>query len=84
MSSVYRITPRKLFLEDIQVTTDHTPTPSTQYVLGAGNVPLTPVALVLYSAFGSYANDAAAAAGGVAIGSIYYSTTYNSLHTRMS
>lgn len=84
MSSVYRITPRKLFLEDLQVTTDHTPTTSTQYVLGAGNVPLTPIAAVLYSAFGSYANDSVAAAGGVPIGGIYFSTTYNTLHTRMS
>lgn len=78
------VTPRKIFLEDLEVTTAQAPTPSTQYVGGVGNTNLTPIAVVLYSAFSSYANDAAAAAGGVPVGGLYFSSTYTTLHTRMA
>ena len=84
MPSSVNVTPRKICLEDIQVSASPSPGTVSMYVMGAGTVPLTPVSMVLYSAFSSYANDAAAAVGGVAVGGLYYSTTYSALHTRMS
>jgi hypothetical protein len=84
MPSIVTITPRKTFLEDLNVTTSPNPTPTATTVMGVGAVSLTPISAVLYSAFGQYANDAAAAAGGVAVGYLYYNTSTNLIKTRMS
>ena len=84
MPSIVTISPRKIFLEDLNVTTSNSPTPSSQTVMGVGTVSLTPISAVLYSAFGSYANDAAAGAGGVNVGFLYYHSGSNQLKTRMS
>jgi hypothetical protein len=82
MPSSVTITPRKLFQEDLNLTTDYTPTPSSQYVGGIGTLPLTPINAVLYSSFGAYTNDTTAAAGGIALGQIYYNTTSHALFAR--
>jgi len=84
MSAIYKITPRKIFLEDLSVSTHHDPGTSDQYVKGVGTVPLTPISMVLYSAFGSYANDAAAAADGLGLGALYYNSTDSKLHARIT
>ena len=84
MSSIYRIIPRKIFLEDLEVSTHQNPGTSNQYVKGVGTVPLTPISVVLYSAFSPYANDAAAAADGIGLGALYYNTTDSQLHARLS
>lgn len=84
MPSIVTITPRKTFLEDLNVTTSPNPTPTATTVMGVGAVSLTPISAVLYSAFGQYANDAAAALGGVGVGFLYYHTGSNALKARMS
>ena len=78
MPSSVTITPRKIFLEDLQVVTDHAPTPSAQVVAGVGTVSLTPISAVLYSAFPAYAN-LAAANGALPAGRIYYDTSLGTL-----
>jgi hypothetical protein len=84
MPSSVTITPRKIFLEDLELSTSTAPSTSNQYVGGLGTVPLTPISAVLYSAFGAYSNDTTAAAGGIALGQIYYNTTSNALFARRS
>lgn len=78
------ITPRPIYKEDIQFTTDPNAPQVTEQVLGVGSVPLSPVDAVLFSWFGQYASDAAAASGGVGIGTVYYNTAIHSLKARMS
>ncbi len=86
MADVLTGTPRALYLEDLAVTTDPNGETAAENVYGAPANPVTlnKIAAVLYTAFGQYANDVAAAAGGVAVGQIYYSTTLSALKTRMT
>lgn len=84
MPASLTLTPRKIFLEDLNVTTSQAPTPSNQYVAGVGTVPLTPIAAVLYSAFGAYTNDSTASSGGIALGQVYYNTTISALKARLT
>ena len=84
MPASVTITPRKIFLEDLQLTTSQAPATSNQTVGGVGTVPLTPISAVLYSSFGAYSNDTTAAAGGIQLGQIYYNTTYSALFARRS
>jgi len=78
MPSSVTITPRKIFLEDLQVSTAYSPTLSAQTVGGVGTVSLTPINAVLFSSFPSYASRAAATAalGG---GRIYFDSTLGTL-----
>lgn len=78
MPASVTITPRKMFKEDLNLTTDYTPTTSDQTVGGVGIVPLTPINAVLYSAFPSYANLTAANAA-LAAGRIYYDVSLGTL-----
>lgn len=80
------LTPRLIYLEDVATTTNPSGETASVTVLGAAVNPVTlnKLALVLLTQFGQYVNDAAAAAGGVPVGGLYYSTTYSKLHTRMS
>lgn len=78
MPASVTITPRKTFLEDLEVTTDYAPTTQDVEVGGLGVVPLTPVSVVLYSAFPSYANQAAANTA-LAAGRIYYDVSLGTL-----
>lgn len=78
MPASVTITPRKIFKEDLNLTTDYTPTTSDQTVGGVGTVPLTPINAVLYSAFPSYANITAANAA-LAAGRIYYDVSLGTL-----
>ena len=84
MPSIVTISPRPIYLEDLAVSTSNAPATVSEEVMGVGTVPLTPISAVLYSAFTSYANDAAAAAGGVLVGQLYYNSTHSALHVRMS
>lgn len=84
MPSSVTITPRKLFKEDLQLTTSPSAAASNQTVLGLGTVALSPIDAVLYSAFSQALNDSAAASQGVAVGEIYYNTTTSKLKARMS
>ena len=63
-----------------------TPNPATVnvVVLGAGSVPVTPLDIVLLGSFQQAVDDAAAAAIGVALGSVYYNLTNNSLSARLT
>lgn len=83
MPSSVTITPRKLFKEDLQLTTSPTAATSNQTVLGLGTVALNPIDAVLYSAFTRAADDQAAHAAGVTKGQIYYNTTTSKLQTQM-
>lgn len=78
MPASVTITPRKTFLEDLNLTTDYAPTQSDQFVGGLGVVPLTPISLVLYSAFPSYADLSTANAALVA-GRIYFDVSLGTL-----
>ncbi len=78
MPASVTITPRKAFLEDLELTTDYTPTESDQFVGGVGTVPLTPINAVLYSAFPSYANQTAANTA-LAAGRIYFDQSLGTL-----
>ena len=82
MPSSVTLTPRKIFKEDLNLSTDHSPATVDQTVGGVGVVPLTPINAAMYSDFGAYANDALAAAGGIALGQIYYNTTSSALFAR--
>ncbi len=79
-----KLKPRTIVKEDLHLATVPNPTQVTKTIMGAGDLLVTPIDAVLYSAFGSYANDGAAAAGGVLVGQLYWNTTNNKLHTRMS
>lgn len=83
MPSSVTITPRKLFKEDIQLTTNPNAATSSQTVLGLGTVALNPVDAVLYSAFVQASNDSSAGTAGVAVGEIYYNTVSSKLKARM-
>lgn len=84
MPASVTITPRKLFKEDLHLTTSPSAATSNQVVLGLGTVALNPIDAVLYSAFTQAASDAAAGIAGVGIGEIYYSTATNKLKARMT
>lgn len=84
MAATATVKSRKIYKEDVAFTATPTPATENAHVLGAGTVALTKLDAVLYSAFGQYANDGAAAAGGVLVGQIYFNTTNNKLHVRMS
>jgi hypothetical protein len=78
MPASLTITPRKIFLEDLEVSTSPSPSTSDQEVGGVGTVPLTPISAVLYSAFPSYSNQTAANAA-LAAGRIYYDESLGTL-----
>lgn len=84
MPSSVTLTPRLIFKEDLSLTTSASQPTSSQYVAGIGPTTLHLIDAVLYSAFGQYANDAAAAAAGVNLGSLYYNTTDSTIHARLS
>lgn len=84
MPSIVTISPRSIYIEDLALSTSNAPATVNEEVMGVGTVPLTPISAVLYSAFSSYANDVAAAAGGVLVGQIYWNSTNSALHVRMS
>jgi hypothetical protein len=79
------VTPRQLYVEDMVITTVPTGDTDTVTVLGAaGSQALNKVPIKLLTQLVQAANDAGAAAGGVAIGDCYYSTTTTRLRTRMT
>ena len=82
MASILKVTPRPIYKEDLALSTDHSPATVNETVMGVGVVALTPISAVLYSAFGAYANDAAAASAGVNLGEIYYNSTFGKLYAR--
>jgi hypothetical protein len=86
MADVITVTPRKLYLEDLAVTALQAGETASVNVAGAVGNPqtLNKIAVVLYTAYSPYANDAAAAAGGVPVGGHYYNTTTSFMHTRMA
>ena len=84
MPSSVTITPRKLFKEDLQLTTNPNAAASNQTVLGLGTVALNPVDAVLYSSFTQASNDTNAGTGGVDAGEVYYNTTRNRLKAKAS
>lgn len=71
MPASVTITPRKIFIEDLEVTTDYTPTTQDVEVGGLGEVPLTPINFVKISDYPSYANVTAANAA-LPAGRIYF------------
>ena len=84
MSSIVTITPRPIYLEDLAVSADFSPTPVNEEVMGVGTVPLTPIPVMLYSDLHSYADDTAAAAGGIGVGYQYWNSTTSLPKTRMT
>lgn len=85
MPSSVTITPRKLFKEDLQLTTNPSAPTSNQTVLGLGTVALNSIDAVLYSAFPQAANDKIAHdTYGVDKGYIYYNTTTSKLKVQMT
>lgn len=84
MPSSVTITPRKLFKEDLQLTTNPSAATSNQTVLGLGTVALNPIDAVLYSAFVQAVDDQAAHNAGVDKGYLYYNTTTSKLKTQMT
>ena len=86
MADILTGTPRPLYLEDLAVTTDPDGETASVTVYGAPINPNTlhKIAVVLYTAFQQAANDVAAAAAGVAVGTVYYNTTTSTRKARMT
>jgi hypothetical protein len=83
---VITLTPRPIFKEDCSLTISPVPVTTSANVLTAsGSVPATVHAMdiVFYSSLVVAANDAAAAAAGVAVGQLYV-TGSSVLQTRMT
>lgn len=80
------VTPRKIYIEDLDLSTAATAQTTTVNVLGAGTNPqtVTKVDMVRLTQFISAANDTAAAAAGVSVGAIYYNTTISNLAARLT
>ena len=86
MAESLSITPRKLCIEDLDLTTTATGETVSANVLGALGNPqtLNKIDMVRLTQFTVAANDVAAAGAGIAVGEIYYSSTLTGLATRMS
>ncbi len=84
MPDIVTITPRKIYLEDVATTTTASGETASVNVAGEASNPQTlhKLALVLLTQFTAAANDAAAAADGVALGQVYYNTTASALYAR--
>ena len=81
------LTPRKIYLEDIDYLEDPTVTQTASVnVLGATGNPqtLNKPCLLLLTSLTQAANDAAAASAGVNVGQAYWNTTTGALYTRQS
>ncbi len=83
MAGTLEITPRLVHLEDMAATTTPTGDTETIDVLGGGAMSLTKIPITLLTQLVSAANDAAAGAGGVAVGEVYFLNTTSKLRTRM-
>jgi hypothetical protein len=86
MPSSNTITPRKLYVEDLDLTTNASGATASTNVLGAPSNPVTvnKIDMVRLTQFTQAANDAAAAAAGVNLGEVYYNTTNSKLHARLT
>lgn len=85
MAAAAVLIPRQIGLEELAVTLLPSGDTFTAEVLGFGpGYVLTKIPLILLTQLKSAANDAAAAAAGVAVGQCYYNTTDTSLHTRLT
>jgi len=84
MPAAITITPRLIFKEDLSLSTSQAPATVNVEVGGVGVVPLTPLTPILIDSLGSYADDSAAASGGVGVGYQYFNSTANLPKTRMS
>ena len=86
MPAAITITPRLLFVEDMALTTSPVIQQTTTNIDGAVGNPttVTLIDMVRYTAFTSAPNDVAAAGSGINVGDVYYNSTTNRLHTRMS
>lgn len=84
MADVLTGTPRKLYIEDLDLTTAPSGATASVTVLGEASNPqtLNKIDMVRLSQFTQAANDAAAAALGVALGECYYNTTASKLYAR--
>lgn len=77
------LTPRPLYKEDLALTTTPTGETASVTVLGAGTQTLNKIPMVLMTQYTVAANDAAAAAAGVALGECYI-TAAGKLRARLS
>lgn len=86
MPSDATLGPRKIYIEDLELTTVAAGETGQEDVLGASGNPqtLNKVDMVRLTQFTVAANDAAAASGGVNVGEIYYNSTNSKLHARMT
>ena len=84
MPSILTLTPRPIYVEDLALSISNAPATVNQEVKGVGVVPLTPISAMLYSDLHPYADDAAAAAGGIGIGYHYWNSTTSLPKTRMT
>jgi len=84
MPSIVTVTPRPIYVEDLALSTSNAPATVDHEVAGVGIVPLTPISAMLYSDLHPYADDSAAAAGGIGVGYHYFNTTTSLPKTRMS
>ena len=86
MPSNVTLGPRKIHIEDLELTTTAAGETNSVDVLGASGNPqtLNKVDMVRLTQFTVAANDVAAGVAGVAVGTIYYSSTISGLVTRMS
>ncbi len=86
MPTSVTLTPRKIFLEDFDLATTPAGGTASVNVLGApaNPVTLTKLSPFLLTSLGQYANDAAAAAGGVGLGALYWNTADGKVHARLT
>lgn len=82
MAASAEVTFRKLGIEDLEVTANPAAATVDMEVFGVGTAPITPIPITLLTQLVSAVNDAAAATAGVALGTVYYSTTVGGLVAR--
>lgn len=80
------VSPRLIYLEDLATTANPDGEQEPVYVMGEASNPvnLTRIPLVLLTQFVKASNDSDAESKGVPLGGIYYNTTTNRLHARIS
>jgi hypothetical protein len=84
MPSAAAVTLRPIYMEDLATTRTPTGDMAAENVLDQGPTSLTRIPLLLLASLANAANDAAAAVLGVPVGQVYFNTTDQSMHTRMT
>lgn len=81
-AALVRLTPRKIYKDDLRLATTPNPATVNELVMGAGRQDLTPCDFLVLSNLTQATGDAGAAAAGVPVGALYWNTTTSRVHAR--